>query len=71
VHGLEAEFGDQIRFVYLDVDDPRIESIASQISSYVVPELFLVDGEGYILNHWLGYTDYFTLTEAFNQALGN
>ena len=54
VHGLEAEYSGRINFVYLDVDDPESVSILKPLGYRYQPHFFLVDGQGSVLQQWLG-----------------
>ena len=69
VHGLEAEYADRIRFSYLDIDDPASDEFKSLLGYRVQPHIFLLDGEGKILQQWLGFTTEESLRQAFEQAL--
>jgi hypothetical protein len=70
VHGLENTWGDQINFVYLDIDDPRTEPFKRQLGYRVQPHMFLLDGDGQVLEQWLGFVDAATLEMAFQNATG-
>jgi hypothetical protein len=70
VHGLENTWGDQINFVYLDIDDPRTEPFKRQLGYRVQPHMFLLDGDGQLLDQWLGFVDAATLETAFQGATG-
>ena len=65
MHGLEAIWGDRINFVYLDIDDPRTEPFKRQLGYRVQPHMFLLDGQGTVVQQWLGYVDAETLESAF------
>ena len=54
VHGLEVEYFGQVNFVYLDVDDPLSEDILKQLGYRYQPHFFLVDGDGNLIQQWLG-----------------
>jgi len=54
VHGLEAEYTDKIKFVYLDLDDRANGDTLSLLGFKYQPHFFLVDGQGNILQQWLG-----------------
>ncbi|MCJ7512862.1 MAG: hypothetical protein MUO23_07820 [Anaerolineales bacterium] len=54
VHGLEQKYGDQIDFVYLDIDDPRNDVFKQQFGYRVQPHIFLLDGSGEIIQQWVG-----------------
>ena len=51
VHGLEQKYGDQVRFVYLDIDDPATESLQTALSynRRWRPFIFIVDANGEII----------------------
>ena len=65
VHGLEAEFSNQINFIYLDIDDPRNQSILEELGFSYQPHFFLLDGEGNILQQWIGPVTVEHLRETF------
>jgi len=65
VHGLENTWGDQINFVYLDIDDPRTEPFKRQLGYRVQPHMFLLDEQGTVVQQWLGYVEGETLEAAF------
>jgi thioredoxin-like negative regulator of GroEL len=54
VHGLEAEYGEQIAFVYLNIDDPATEAAKQRFGYRVQPHFFLVDAQGNVVEEWLG-----------------
>ena len=68
--GLEAEWGERINFVYLDIDDPATEPVKRQLGYRVQPHMFLIDGEGKVLQQWLGYVEGETLESALERATG-
>ena len=70
MHGLENTWGDQINFVYLDIDDPRTEPFKRQLGYRVQPHMFLLDGDGNVVQQWLGYVDAETLEVAFQDIIG-
>ena len=70
MHGLEAEGGGEVEFVYLDIDDPATEPFKRQLGYRVQPHMFLVDGDGLVLQQWLGFVDAATLEAALEQATG-
>jgi thiol-disulfide isomerase/thioredoxin len=69
VHGLEAEYGQRMNFIYLDIDDPATKIFKSQLGYRYQPNLFLLDEHGSILKQWLGYVDEADLRAAFDAAL--
>jgi thioredoxin-like negative regulator of GroEL len=54
VHGLEQQYGDKVNFVYLDIDDSRNDSFKRQLGYRVQPHIFLLDGNGQVIEQWLG-----------------
>ena len=54
VHGLESDFSGQIKFLYLDVDDPANANFKKELGFKYQPHFILLDGEGRILQQWLG-----------------
>ena len=70
MHGLEAEWGEQVDFVYLDIDDPATEPFKRQLGYRVQPHMFLLNGDGLVLQQWLGFVDAVTLEAALEQATG-
>lgn len=55
INGLEWKYQDRISFVYLDIDDPANKSFKNVLGYKYQPHFFLVDGQGKIINQWLGY----------------
>jgi hypothetical protein len=68
VHGLEDIWGNRIRFVYLDIDDPRNDAFKSALGYQYQPHLFLLDGEGGIVQQWVGFVEGSELEAAFQEA---
>lgn len=56
VHGLEAKYNGLVEFVYLDIDDPATNSFKQQLGYFYQPHIFLLDGEGTIVEQWVGFT---------------
>lgn len=54
MHGLEAEYGEQVNFVYLDIDDPANDGYKQALGYRYQPHILLLDGEGNVLNQWVG-----------------
>lgn len=54
VHGLEVEFHDEIKFVYLNIDDPANDQFKQELGYRYQPHFLLIDGKGNILEQWLG-----------------
>jgi hypothetical protein len=66
VHGLESEYYGQINFVYLDVDDPANASFKKTLGYKYQPHFMLIDGEGRVLQQWLGPVSAEDLRTAFD-----
>lgn len=69
VHGLEADYFEQINFVYLDVDDPANEVFKQALGYRVQPHFFLLDENGEIIQQWVGRVSQADFTTAFEAAL--
>ncbi len=67
VHGLEPEYYNSINFVYLDIDDPANADLLSFLGYRYQPHFFLIDGDGTVLQQWLGVVP----AEDFRTALDN
>ena len=66
VHGLETEYYNSINFVYLDIDDSANADLLSFLGYRYQPHFFLVDGDGTVLQQWLGVVPAGDLRTAFN-----
>ena len=56
VHGLEAKYFGRITFTYLDADEPDTKSFQQQLGFFYQPEVYLLDGDGKVLQKWVGFT---------------
>lgn len=54
VHGLEAQYAGKINFVYLDIDDPANQPAKREFGFSYQPEFYLLDGDGNVLQKWVG-----------------
>ena len=54
VHGLEVDYFRTIKFVYLDIDDEANSNYLKELGFRYQPQFILLDGEGNILQQWLG-----------------
>jgi hypothetical protein len=70
VHGLEAEYGEQINFVYLDIDDQANGPFKQQLGYRYQPHLFLIDGAGTVLQQWVGQVAGDQLEAAILSSIG-
>ncbi len=69
VHGLEAKYFGQIKFSYLDADDPRTDVFQSALGFRYQPELYLLDADGNVLQKWIGFTSQEDLESIFAEHL--
>ncbi|HSO12841.1 MAG TPA: hypothetical protein VLT51_10740 [Anaerolineales bacterium] len=69
VHGLEAKYFGRIQFTYLDADDPNTEPFQQQLGFFYQPEFYLLDGDGNILQKWVGFTAEQEFEEEFAKHL--
>ena len=69
VHGLEAKYFGKIKFTYLDADDPNTSDFQQALGFYYQPEVYLLDGNGNVLQKWVGYTSEQEFESVFAQHL--
>ena len=69
VHGLEAEYHQQIRFTYLDIDDPGNDPFKQALGFRYQPEFYLLDGSGNVVQKWFGAVTREQFVEAFTLVL--
>jgi len=69
VHGLEERYGDQIEFIYLDIDDPNTAELKKTLKYRFQPHYILLDGEGNQRKTWNGIVPERILTAAFDEIL--
>lgn len=79
VHGLEEKYGDQIKFVYLDIDDPNTVALQESVlyERRWRPYIMIVDGDGNVIldaaglkSIWIGVVPGETLELGILNALG-
>lgn len=71
VHGLEAQYHGMIDFYFLDADDPATLDLRRQFGFRVQPEIYLLDGQGQVVQVWYGYVSADQFREEFGRLLGN
>jgi thioredoxin-related protein len=69
VHGLEAKYYGKIKFTYLDADDPRTRDFQRTLGFVYQPEIYLLDGNGNLLQKWVGYTSQEEFEAVFAQYI--
>lgn len=55
VHGLEAKYHGKIKFSYLDASDPNTLEFQRALGFNYQPEFYLLDGQGNLLQKWIGF----------------
>ena len=70
VHGLEVEYAGDVNFVYLDIDDQLTEQFKRDLGYRYQPHYFLINGQGEIIEQWLGYVNADVFRAAFDSQLG-
>ena len=69
VHGLEEEYGNDIEFVYVNIDDPASQELKDQYGFRVQPHFFLVGADGEVVNQWFGSNEAATFATAFTDVI--
>jgi hypothetical protein len=69
VHGIEAQYSEQVDFIYLDIDDSRNDQFKRSLGFRFQPHIFLLNGEGVIVDQWIGRITGDTLILAIEDAL--
>ena len=69
VHGLEEQYGNEIDFVYVNVDDPETRDIQEELGRRGQPHFVLVGGDGEIVTQWFGTVESTAFEEAFQAVL--
>lgn len=71
VNGLESEYGSEIEFVKINIDDPNSAAAKQEYGFRYQPFFVLVDAEGDVLEEWPGYTESQLFEDAFAAILEN
>ncbi len=71
VHGLENEYGEQLDFVYYDIDAPESEGAMREYNFRVQPHFILLDADGEIIEEWFGSVPADQFVAAFDETLAN
>ena len=69
VNQLKAEYGRQMNFVFLDIDNPATEPFKRDLRYRNKPHFFLLDEQGKVLIQWTGYVTDEQFRKAFEAAL--
>ena len=54
VHGLRVKWSEQVNFIFLDILDRNSGELKKALGYRGIPQFFLVDGNGEILEQWIG-----------------
>lgn len=55
VNTLKDQYGEQVNFVFLDIDDPATRPLKQALHFRLEPHYFLLDAQGKVLKEWQGY----------------
>jgi thiol-disulfide isomerase/thioredoxin len=66
LHLLEDKYSSQVLFSYLDVDNDATRVFKTALGYHFPPQIFLLDGQGKVLQQWSGYVGLDELEKALN-----
>jgi len=66
---LELEYGDQINFIYLDIDNPANDRIKKLLKYKTAPQFFILGTTGNVIKQWRGYVDESEITQSIESLL--
>jgi hypothetical protein len=69
VHGLEAKYYGKVKFSYLDASDPNTRDFQRELGFGYQPEFYLLDGQGNLLQKWVGFVSQDQFETVFAQYL--
>lgn len=69
MYGLQEQYGDEIEFVWLNVDDPLSRPLREQFGIVQRSNYVLVDVDGVAQLRWFGYLDDTEMEEALQDFL--
>jgi hypothetical protein len=69
VHGLEQQWGADIDFVYLDIDDSQNDVFKRTFGFTYQPLYILLDSAGQIVERWFGVVEASAFESAFQQVV--
>jgi hypothetical protein len=52
VNGLAKTYGSHIKFVRVNIHDPKTVALQTQLGFMTTPEFFLIDPQGNVLRQW-------------------
>ena len=69
VHRLEIDYWGQVEFIYLDIDDSAVGPYKQQFNFRYQPHLILLDGEGNVVQEYVGAQPEADLRAALDQLI--
>lgn len=69
VHRLEQKYNGVVNVTYLDIDDSATDILKRELIYYGPPTFILLDGEGNIVNTWVGLVSGDGMIEAIDALL--
>ena len=70
VHRLEIDYWGHVEFFYLDIDDPAVAQYKQQFGFRYQPHLILLDGEGNVVQEYVGAQPEADLRVALDNLIG-
>lgn len=71
MNGLQAQFGEQIEFVVLDIDDPATLPLRQHYNMVQRTNYVLVNARGEVVQRWFGPLDEDQVARALREFLAN
>ena len=71
VNGLEDEYGSEIDFVKINIDDPNSAAAKQLYGFHSQPFFVMVNADGQVVDEWRGYTDATLFEQTFATVLQN
>lgn len=71
VNGLEDEYGSEIDFVKINIDDPSSAAAKQLYGFRSQPFFVMVNADGQVVDEWRGYTDATLFEQTFTTVLQN
>jgi thioredoxin-like negative regulator of GroEL len=69
VHGAEAEYAGQVKFVYLNIDDPAVDEYKEALPYRGQPTMVILSPEGEVLQTHYGYINEEQINALLDAAL--
>lgn len=70
LNALEGRYHNQIKFLFLEIDDPRNDLIVHLLGNRLPPVIYLVNSQGFVLDEWQGFVNIEELEGALIAAGG-